>query len=113
MVVPAPRPSADLAGKAVLVVDDNPTNRRILIAQLRQWGMTVRATGSPQEAIDWVRDGSRFDVALLDYLMPDIDGVALAKALAEITDPAPLPVVVVSSMSGREHAGTRATWLSG
>ena len=63
------------------------TNRRILIAQLRQWGMAVRATGSPQEAIEWVRGGSRFDVALLDYLMPDIDGVALAKALAEITDP--------------------------
>ncbi len=115
VVVPAPRPSADLAGKAVLVVDDNPTNRRILIAQLRQWGMTVRATGSPQEAIDWVRDGSRFDVALLDYLMPDIDGVALAKALAEITDPAPLPVVVVSSMSGREHAGDASNvvaWLT-
>ena len=104
VVVPAPRPSEDLAGKAVLVVDDNPTNRRILIAQLRQWGMTVRATGSPREAIDWVRDGSRFDVALVDYLMPDIDGVALAKALGEITDPVPLPVVVVSSMSGREHA---------
>ena len=115
VVVPAPRPSADLAGKAVLVVDDNPTNRRILIAQLRQWGMTVRATGSPQEAIDWVRDGSRFDVALLDYLMPDIDGVDLAKALAEITDPAPLPVVVVSSMSGREHAGDASNvvaWLT-
>ena len=41
------RPSADLAGRRVLVVDDNDTNRRILRAQVGRWGMVTSDTGSP------------------------------------------------------------------
>ena len=113
VAVPAPRPSVDLTGKAALVVDDNPTSRRILIAQLRQWGMRVRATGSAHEAFDWVRDGSRFDVALVDHLVPDTDGRGLARAVGEMTEPHPLPVILVSSMSERERvAGNVVAWLT-
>ena len=86
--VQAPRPSIGLHGKVALIVDDSATNRRILIAQLRQWGMTVRATGSPDEAIGWVRDGAHVDVALVDLSMPDMDGLALAAALGDLDGPA-------------------------
>jgi PAS domain S-box-containing protein len=113
VATPAPRPTDELAGKTALVVDDNSTNRRIVSAQLRRWGMTVRATGSSQEAIDWVRRGAGFDVALLDYLMPDLDGVALAATLHEITEPRELPVIIISSLRQQPQAvGSVAAWLT-
>ena len=75
--------------------------------------MAVRATGSAQEAIAWVRDGARFDVALIDYQMPDQDGVGLATALGEITEPRPMPVVITSSVGHRTRAvGNVAAWLT-
>ena len=52
------RPSADLAGRRVLVVDDNETNRRIVRAQIGRWGMVTSDTGSPQEALAWARAAS-------------------------------------------------------
>ena len=111
--VRAPRPSSGLHGKVALIVDDSATNRRILIAQLRQWGMTVRATGSPDEAIRWVRDGARVDVALVDLSMPDMDGLALAAALGDLTEPHRLPVIVVSSLGDREAAPANVVgWLT-
>jgi PAS domain S-box-containing protein len=111
--VRAPRPSSGLHGKVALIVDDSATNRRILIAQLRQWGMTVRATGSPDEAIGWVRDGGHLDVALVDLSMPDMDGLALAAALGDLTEPHRLPVIVVSSLGDREAAPANVVgWLT-
>jgi hypothetical protein len=71
------RVNADLSGRTVLVVDDNATNRRILVAQTARWGMVPRETGSPSEALGWLADGARFDIALIDLLMPDIDGLEL------------------------------------
>jgi signal transduction histidine kinase/DNA-binding response OmpR family regulator/HAMP domain-containing protein len=56
----------DLTGRQVLIVDDNATNRRILTLQTEAWGMLPRATASPGQALDWVRRGEPFDVALLD-----------------------------------------------
>ena len=41
--------------KRVLIVDDNPTNRRILSLQMNGWGMIPCETGSPKEALDWLR----------------------------------------------------------
>ena len=72
------RIDADLAGRRVLVVDDNATNRRILVAQTTRWGMVPRETGSPAEALAWLAAGERFDIALVDLLMPEIDGLELA-----------------------------------
>jgi CheY-like chemotaxis protein len=74
----------ELRGRSVLIVDDNATNRRILTLQTEGWGMQARATGSPQEALAWVRQGERFDLAVLDLHMPEMDGVELAEALRAV-----------------------------
>jgi signal transduction histidine kinase/DNA-binding response OmpR family regulator len=101
---PAPTPDAvELAGRSVLVVDDNATNRRILATQLGRWGMTTRDTGSPEEALGWVRGGERFDLAILDYHMAEMDGIELARAIVEDRPDAPLPVVIASSIGARER----------
>ena len=59
----------------MLIVDDNATNRRILVRQVESWQMLPQATGSPAEALDWIRQGETFDVAILDMQMPDMDGL--------------------------------------
>jgi signal transduction histidine kinase/DNA-binding response OmpR family regulator len=96
----APPPRFDpkrLRGLQLLVVDDNATNRQILEAQARRWGMGCRATGSPAEALEWVRSGERFAAAILDHHMPDVDGVMLAALLRdEVASPA-LPLLLLSS----------------
>jgi CheY-like chemotaxis protein len=63
------------------VVDDNETNRLILRRQIESWGVRVRDTGSPREALAWVSAGDRCDLAILDFHMPEMNGVELARAL--------------------------------
>jgi signal transduction histidine kinase/DNA-binding response OmpR family regulator len=89
-----------LRGKRVLVVDDNPTNRRILSLQTAKWGMASQDTGSPGEALRWLKRGDAFDLAILDMHMPEMDGLALAKRVRELD--ATLPLVLFSSLGRRE-----------
>ncbi|HEY3334903.1 MAG TPA: GAF domain-containing protein [Candidatus Limnocylindrales bacterium] len=100
------RGALDLEGCRVLVVDDNETNRRIVRAQVARWDMVTRDTGSPLEALGWVRDGESFDLAILDMHMPELDGVELAEAMREVTQAAgrgPIPVLILSSVGTRER----------
>jgi PAS domain S-box-containing protein len=91
-----------LRGKRVLVVDDNATNRRILTSHLGAWGMAPRATGSPAEALAWIRADERFDIGILDMHMPEMDGVALAQAIRENPAGAALALVLFTSLGRRE-----------
>ncbi|MDH5242527.1 MAG: response regulator [Chloroflexota bacterium] len=93
-----------LAGRRALIVDDNATNRRILVAQLARWGVEARETGAPAEALEWLRGGARFDVVLSDLRMPDMDGLALAGEIRSVTGPARIPVVILSSIGERMPA---------
>jgi CheY-like chemotaxis protein len=110
------RVEADLSGRRVLIVDDNVTNRRILVAQTARWGMVPRETGSPNQALEWLQDGARFDIGLFDLLMPEMDGLELAERVTALTGNGraqPLPVVVLSSIGLREREGTSlAAWLA-
>jgi CheY-like chemotaxis protein len=88
----------------VLVVDDNATNRRVLDLQMGKWGMVPRATESPAEALRWVEDGERFDLAILDMHMPEMDGLQLAQRI-HASQPN-LPLVLFSSLGRREAGDT-------
>ncbi|HJS26375.1 MAG TPA: response regulator, partial [Actinomycetota bacterium] len=88
----------ELGGKQVLVVDDNATNRQILSRQMSSWGMQVRETGSPEEALGWVRGDGRFDLAIVDMQMPEMDGVMLASEIRRVRGD--LPLVLLSSLGG-------------
>jgi CheY-like chemotaxis protein/HPt (histidine-containing phosphotransfer) domain-containing protein len=92
-------------------VDDNETNRRIVGAYLDAWGLEVRLTGSPREALDWVRAGEPFDVGILDMHMPELDGVALARAIREHRTAVALPLLLFTSL-GRREAGAETAGFS-
>ncbi|REK90746.1 response regulator [Streptomyces inhibens] len=93
----------ELRGKHLLVVDDKSTNRMILTRQASAWGMVVRATGSPREALEWVRQGDPFDIGILDMQMPDMDGVMLAEEIRRYRNMAELPLYLLTSV-GRPMA---------
>jgi signal transduction histidine kinase/CheY-like chemotaxis protein len=92
----------ELQGKRVLVVDDNATHRRVLALQAGKWGMDACATESPAEALRWLEQGQRFDLAILDMHMPEMDGTELARRIRP--HHATLPLVLFSSL-GRREAG--------
>jgi signal transduction histidine kinase/DNA-binding response OmpR family regulator len=111
-IAPTNLVGTDLTGRSVLVVDDNATNLRILDKLLERWGMSARASGSPTEALGWVRDGAEFDLAILDMHMPDLDGVALASAIHDTDAGATTPVVILSSLGVHDRAsGDVAAYL--
>jgi CheY-like chemotaxis protein len=88
-----------LQGKRILVVDDNATNRRILALQAAKWGMAVRDTGAPEQALEVLMRDS-FDLAILDMHMPDMDGATLAARIRKAGHS--LPLVLFSSLGSKE-----------
>jgi signal transduction histidine kinase/DNA-binding response OmpR family regulator len=104
---PAEAPARELAGVRLLLVDDNETNRQILELLARRWGLQVRATHSPTEALGWVEAGEAFDVAVLDHRMPEMDGVTLATRLRELRGRDDLRLVLLTAIgaAGRDTRG--------
>ena len=91
-----------LEGKRALVIDDNDTNLRILVAQLERLGMRVVATTSATEGRDLAATSAAFDVVLTDMRMPELDGLQVAAAIRS-SGPAAPPVIVLSSLGQRER----------
>jgi CheY-like chemotaxis protein/HPt (histidine-containing phosphotransfer) domain-containing protein len=100
-LVDAPWEHVQLAGKRLLVVDDNATNREVVRRQASSWGMVPRDTGSPTEALEWIRRGDPFDAAILDMQMPDMDGLALAREIRRIRGDRVLPLLMLTSLGRR------------
>lgn len=82
---PAGSPTASLAGLHVLVVDDNATNRAILMKLLQSWGIRSETAAGAADALPSMAAraaaGEPFDAALLDFNMPDVDGIELARRI--------------------------------
>jgi ligand-binding sensor domain-containing protein/signal transduction histidine kinase/DNA-binding response OmpR family regulator len=74
-----------LQNRLALVVDDNATNRKVLKQQLTQLGMNpicVDEAGAALKALeDGVNSGAQFDLAVLDYMMPGLDGFELGRRI--------------------------------
>jgi len=94
---------AELAGLRVLIVDDNETNRSILRQQLASWGATsVSAEDGPkavQLAYAAKKAGEKIDLVVLDYNMPGMDGLEVARVLK--SDSPAVPIVMLGSVSGQ------------
>ena len=91
-----------LQGKCVLIVDDNATNRRILTLQTEKWGMLPRDTEDPREAIEWIRQGERFDLIITDMHMPVLDGLMFTREVRNLQDEKALPIILLTSLGRRE-----------
>jgi two-component system sensor histidine kinase/response regulator len=96
-----------LAGVAVLIVDDNSTQRSVLSEYLNDWGMAVTTARSGEGALATLRtaviDSRPFTVALLDQSMPLVDGLDVKSAI--LADPSidPHLVLMTGLGQGRRH----------
>ena len=92
----------EAAGRRALVVDDIDVNRQIVCEQLASWGFQADAARSGQEALDMLRQAQTrsapYDFAILDFLMPEMDGEALARAIKSDADLAETPLLVLTSV---------------
>jgi PAS domain S-box-containing protein len=81
----SPTVPSEIAGRRVLIVDDVELNRRVLEAQLKGWGAECASVNGGRQALAALEQacaaGQPFDVALVDHLMPDVDGAELGEML--------------------------------
>ncbi|MFL6208777.1 MAG: response regulator [Pyrinomonadaceae bacterium] len=99
-----------LANLRALIVDDNATNRKILAHQLGSWGMIHDKAESGAQALELLRAAARrneaYDLAVLDLMMPGMDGFELARAIKSDPDIAGVRLVLLTSYGERGHGAT-------
>ncbi len=84
------------AGKRVLIVDDNLTNRTILKNQLEYWKLVPALAGSGVEALDILSRDHQYDLVLTDMQMPYMDGIHLSETIRERYPQ--IPIILLSSV---------------
>lgn len=99
-------PAPPLAGKRVLIVDDNATNRQILTMQSEFWGMLTHAVESGTEALNLLAQGEPFDLAVLDMQMPKMDGLALGAKIQALPKYHTLPLIMLTSIGKPETSNS-------
>jgi signal transduction histidine kinase/HAMP domain-containing protein/DNA-binding response OmpR family regulator len=89
--------SIDLAGKKVLVVDDDIRNIFALTAMLERQTMEVVSVDSGQEALELLQEEHDIDIALVDVMMPEMDGYVTMSKMRELKSFAERPIIALTA----------------
>ena len=89
------KPNPVLKNKKALILDDNDTNRKLLVSQIKSWGMQSIAFDSGKKALAKLKSGEKFDLGLIDMQMPQMDGVSFAKEVLKLEHK--LPMLLLTS----------------
>ncbi|MDI3294116.1 response regulator [Janthinobacterium tructae] len=99
---PVPAPRVALDALHVLIVDDNATNRNILLQHAIEWQMAASSAADGAEALGLLqgalRGGHPFDLAIIDMRMPVMDGAELVRAIKADAGMAALKIIMLSSL---------------
>lgn len=98
---------AQLTGRRVLIVEENETTRSVLRQYCDSWSMPVADVSSAEQALELIREGVQFDVALIDYTLSGTDGAQLARELAALSAPHSMKILLLAS-HGPGHEAARA-----
>ncbi|BAV04635.1 Signal transduction histidine kinase [Filimonas lacunae] len=91
---------ASIAGKRVLVVDDNYANRTFLQSLLDNWKLLPVLAHSGEEALQLLEKDQEFELILTDMQMPHMDGIQLTRRMKHLYED--IPVILLSSV-GNKH----------
>jgi PAS domain S-box-containing protein len=98
----------DLLKKSALIVDDNENARDVLIEMLASNGLTAKAVSSGEEALVAIKaasdDGNPFDLVLMDWRMPGIDGAETSRQIKALRSLSRVPAIMMVSAFDRERA---------
>ena len=96
----------DMGDARVLIVDDNATNREILVEQMTSWSIEPRACASGNEALEVLAEnpGGRpaFNAVIMDYQMPELNGIQVFQALSERLGDDNPPCLLLTSVGDDE-----------
>lgn len=105
---PLPHSSAQLLKAKVLILDDNQTNRDLLLTRLRYFGMEAYACAQGTQALELLKDAQLknqpFALALVDMQMPEMDGATFAQKVCALPELQQLRMIMLTSMSARGDA---------
>ena len=91
----------DMSARTMLIVDDNATNREVLAAQLKAWDIKVTVAADAGEALQAAlaadKNNNPFDIALIDLVMPGMDGLQLSMALRQLPASRTTRLIILSS----------------
>ncbi len=98
----------DIQGKRIMAVDDNETNRRIIKAYLQSWKCHATVVESGQQALALLtlaaENSTPFDMVIIDFMMPEMDGEQLGKAIKAHPDIKEISMVLLTSRGIRGDA---------
>jgi two-component system sensor histidine kinase/response regulator len=101
-------PLASIQGRRILIVDDNATNRKVLIGQMARCGVVAHSACSAEEALALLRvaagTGHGYELALLDYQMPNCDGEELGQIICNDATLQSTRLVLLTSSGQRNDA---------
>ncbi len=98
----------DVKGKRILAVDDNAVNRRVIQAYLHSWQCRPTVVGSSEKAMALMESAAEksepYDMVIIDYMMPGMDGQALGKAIKAHAALSHTPMILLTSRGFRGDA---------
>ena len=97
--------SAQVSGKRILIVDDNATNRQLLMTKFNAWNMRPDAVDGGETALSYLADAKNSDapysIAVIDMQMPGMDGAELGKKIKNDSTLADTHLVMMTSVGQR------------
>jgi diguanylate cyclase (GGDEF)-like protein len=91
----------------VLVADDEPVNRRLLEILLNKWGYEVSVAADGEEAWQHIQSSTNPRIAILDWMMPGMDGVEVCRKIREDKSRPPVYVLLLTAKQATEDANGR------
>ncbi len=93
----SPKRTLDDEAPSILIVDDEPINRRVLENHLTVAGYKVIEASTGKEALEALNDGTFYNLVLLDVMMPEISGYEVCEKIRERYTPSELPVILLTA----------------